>query len=210
MEDSDPVVLHGRNPAVSRQLLRAGQQRSQSPCTRHAGWLSEGRRRSAPRRELRRRRARRGGYCRVRARLTPTYPPPSAVTCPALVATPTGDRASDGVAAAEPQTNAAARDKEEGTHGRHGSDPEWLIGKQTRHRGSLHGDIWRGSAAELASRGCLAVYPAVGWWKTRQALERYDQTARYALIVSIRAPEMDVDLRTEVANQIGVPVEIEN
>ena len=68
----------------------------------------------------------------------------------------------------------------------------------------------RGSAADLASRGCLAVYPAVGWWKTRQALERYDQTARYALIVSIRAPEMDVDLRTEVANQIGVPVEIEN
>ena len=26
---------------------------------------------------------------------------------------------------------------------------------------------------------------------------------------SIKAPEVDVDLRTEVANQIGVPVEIE-
>ena len=84
-----------------------------------------------------------------------------------------------------------------------------MIGKQTRHRGSLHADIWRGSAADLASRGSLAVYPAVGWWKTRQALERYDRTARYALVVSIKAPEVDVDLRTEVANQIGVPVEIE-
>ena len=105
--------------------------------------------------------------------------------------------------------NVAARDEEEETHRAHGSDPEWLIGKQTRHRGSLHADIWRGSAAELASRGSLAVYPAVGWWKTRQALERYDQTARYALVVSIKAPEVDVDLRTEVANQIGVPVEIE-
>ena len=105
--------------------------------------------------------------------------------------------------------NAAARDEEEGTHGGQGNDTEWLIGKQTRHRGSLHGDIWRGSAADLASRGCLAVYPAVGWWKTRQALERYDQAARYALVVSIRAPEVDVDLRTEVANQIGVPVEIQ-
>ena len=71
--------------------------------------------------------------------------------------------------------NAAARDEDEGTHGGHGSDPEWLIGKQTRHRGSLHVDIWRGSAADLASRGSLAVYPAVGWWKTRQALERYNQ-----------------------------------
>ena len=104
--------------------------------------------------------------------------------------------------------NGAARDEEEGTHGGHGSDAEWLIGKQTRHRGSLHGDIWRGSAADLASRGCLAVYPAVGWWKTRQALDRYNQAARYALVVSIRAPEVDVDLRTEVANQIGMPVEI--
>ena len=105
--------------------------------------------------------------------------------------------------------NAAARDEEEGTHRTHDSDPAWLIGKQIRHRGSLHGDIWRGSAADLASRGCLAVYPAVGWWKTRQALERYNRTARYALVVSIRAPEVDVDLRTPVANQIGVPVEIE-
>ncbi len=105
--------------------------------------------------------------------------------------------------------NVAARDEEEGTHRAQGSDPEWLIGKQTRHRGSLHADIWRGSAADLASRGSLAVYPAVGWWKTRQALERYDQTARYALVVSIKAPDVDVDLRTEVANQIGVPVEIE-
>lgn len=105
--------------------------------------------------------------------------------------------------------NVAARDEEEGTHRARSSDPEWLIGKQTRHRGSLHADIWHGSAADLASRGCLAVYPAVGWWKTRQALERYDQTARYALVVSIKAPEVDVDLRTEVANQIGVAVEIE-
>ena len=105
--------------------------------------------------------------------------------------------------------NAAARDEEEGTRGGQGRDPDWLIGMQTRHRGSLHGDIWRGSAADLASRGCLAVYPVVGWWKTRQALARYDRAARYALVVSIRAPEVDVDLRTEVANQIGVPVEIE-
>ena len=106
------------------------------------------------------------------------------------------------------RVNAAARDEEEGTPPSGDSDPSWLIGKQGRHRGSLHGDIWRGSAADLASRGCLAVYPAIGWWKTRQALERYDQVARYAMIVSIRAPEVDVDLRTEVANKIGVPVEI--
>ncbi len=104
--------------------------------------------------------------------------------------------------------NAVARDEEEGTLAR-GSDPGWLIGKQNRHKGSLHSDIWRGSAANLASRGTLAVYPALGWWKTRLRLERYDKAARYALIVSIRAPEIDVDLYTAISNQITVPVVVE-
>ena len=103
--------------------------------------------------------------------------------------------------------NAAARDEEEGTTRDHG-DSAWLIGVQNRHKGSLHGDIWRGSAAELASRGYIAVYPALGWWKRRPKLKRYDQAARYALVVSIRAPETDVDLYAAVANRVGAPIMI--
>jgi hypothetical protein len=105
--------------------------------------------------------------------------------------------------------NAAARDEEEGTR-ISGDDIGWLIGKQNRHKGSLHSDIWQGSAADLASRGTLAVYPALGWWKTRLRLERYDKAARYTLIVSIHAPEIDVDLYTAIANQIAVPVVVES
>ena len=104
--------------------------------------------------------------------------------------------------------NLAARDEEEGTR-YSGNDPSWLIGSQGRHRGSLHSDIWRGTAADLASRGNIAVYPALGWWKTRHSLERYDQTARYALVISIKAPEVDVDLYTEVENRIATPVRVE-
>jgi len=104
--------------------------------------------------------------------------------------------------------NAAARDEEEGTVSR-GNDPDWVIGKNNRHKGSLHSDIWRGSAADLASRGVLAVYPALGWWKTRLRHERYDMPARYALIVSIHAPEIDVDLYTAIANKIAVPITVE-
>jgi len=117
-------------------------------------------------------------------------------------------RADESLEAFRSRVNAAARDEEEGTR-RSGDDPSWLIGKQTRHRGSVHGDIWRGTAADLASRGAIAVYPALGWWKSRPALERYNQPARYALVVSIRAPEIDVDLYTAVANLIGVPVAVE-
>ena len=105
--------------------------------------------------------------------------------------------------------NAAARDEERKAAQGHG-DPEWLIGTENRHRGSLHGDIWRGSAAELASRGHMAVYPAMGWWRTRPSLERYDRAARYALVVNIRAPEVDVDLYATVANRIGAPIAVGN
>lgn len=105
--------------------------------------------------------------------------------------------------------NAAARDEEEGTRSSSDGDPDWLIGKQNRHRGSLHSDTWRGSAAELASRGSLAVYPTLGWWKTRPGLARYDKPARYSLIISIRAPEVDVNLYAAVANQIAASVSIE-
>ena len=104
--------------------------------------------------------------------------------------------------------NAAARDEEERTHVG-GDDPGWAVGKQNRHKGSLHSDIWRGSAADLASRGVVGVYPALGWWKTRPKLERYDRSARYALVVSIRAPEVDVELYSAVANQIATPVSVE-
>jgi hypothetical protein len=87
-------------------------------------------------------------------------------------------------------------------------DPDWLLGDRQRHRGSLHQDIWRGTAAELASRGFIAVYPAKGWWRTRPAQERYNLPARYSLLVSIRTGETDVDLYTPVAQQIAAQVAV--
>lgn len=104
--------------------------------------------------------------------------------------------------------SAAARD-DQTARGTSFGDPEWLIGTQNRHRGSLHSDTWRGTAADLASRGAIAVYPSSGWWKTRQALKHYDRAVRYSLVVSIRAPEVDVDLYAEVANRIDVAVGVE-
>ena len=117
-------------------------------------------------------------------------------------------RPAESIDAFRARINAAARDEEEGTSRSH-ADPAWLIGPQNRHRGSLHGDMWRGSAADLASRGHIGVYPALGWWRTRPALERYDRATRYALTVSIKAPETEIDLYSEVVNQIGVSIAVE-
>ena len=116
-------------------------------------------------------------------------------------------RPLESVAEFRQRVNLAARDEREVNIRTSGSDPAWKIGAQGRHRGSLHGDIWDGTAADLASRGVIAVYPTSGWWKTRQALERYDKAARYALIVSITTPDVNVDLCTEVANQIAIEID---
>jgi hypothetical protein len=106
------------------------------------------------------------------------------------------------------RVNAAAA-LEEDEHAVNPKDPHWLLGGQQRHKGSLHQDVWTGTAADLASRGFLTVYPAMGWWRTRPKLARYDLPARYSLIVSIQTPETDVDIYNAVAAQIPVPVAIE-
>jgi hypothetical protein len=49
----------------------------------------------------------------------------------------------------------------------------------------------------------------MGWWNKRAYLDAWNKAARYSLIVSIATPEVDVDLYTPVANQIGIPIIIE-
>ena len=109
------------------------------------------------------------------------------------------------------RVNAAAR-REDDDDAVDTRDPHWLLGERNRHRGSMHQDVWRGSASELAQRGHIVVYPSKGWWRTRPALERFNLPARYSLVVSIRSPSTEVDLYTPVAQQIeasaGVVVDV--
>lgn len=94
--------------------------------------------------------------------------------------------------------NAAADGERPDSH----SDSNWLLGVSQRHRGSIHKDIWRGSAADLAARGKIAIYPASGWWKTRNSQQRTDSKARYSLVVSLNVPNVDVDIYSEVKQRI--------
>ncbi len=87
-----------------------------------------------------------------------------------------------------------------------GDNRNWLIGPIQRHKGSLHSDIWRGSAADLASCDMVVVYPVTGWWKTRDKLNRYNSSASYALVVSIHAPNVEVDLYGEITSKLAVTV----
>lgn len=90
-----------------------------------------------------------------------------------------------------------------------GDSSEWYLGEQARSRGSIHSDILRGFAADLAERGVVAVYPVSGWWKEQPRRDRSDKGARYALVVSIETPGVEADIWTPVAQQVGVPVVLE-
>jgi len=94
----------------------------------------------------------------------------------------------------------------------HLSDAGWRFGARERgltSLGSIHSDVWEGVAADLAAKGFVAVYPTMGWWNTRQQLEGWRKSTRYSLIVSIETPELETDIYTPVASQIGTPVIIE-
>jgi len=103
--------------------------------------------------------------------------------------------------------NSMARD--EGEHpSTQGPGDHWVIG-EARNVGSIHSDIWEGSAADLATSNLIGIYPAVGWWRERAYLGRWNQRCRYSLIVSIITPVETVDIYTPVAVQVGVAIPIE-
>jgi Subtilase family len=87
-------------------------------------------------------------------------------------------------------------------------DDGWVIGPQLRHRGSIHTDIWRGSATDLAARGGIAIYPTLGWWREQLRHGKYNETIRYSLVVSIETSARDVDLYAPVATAIDQRVAV--
>jgi hypothetical protein len=85
----------------------------------------------------------------------------------------------------------------------------WKIGVDNRNIGSIHSDIWEGTAAELATCNHIAVFPVIGWWRERNHLGKVENKARYSLIVSLETPVQNIDLYTTVKNMIEIPIEIQ-
>jgi hypothetical protein len=88
-------------------------------------------------------------------------------------------------------------------------DKGWFLGTELRNRGSLHSDIWTGTAADLAAKDAIGVYPVGGWWKDRPVHNRWGDQIRYALIVSIRVMGEGADIYTPVATLVRQTLEIE-
>lgn len=108
------------------------------------------------------------------------------------------------------RVNFAARQEDDENQGYQGDAAHWELGPQLRHLGSIHSDWWEGTAAALANRHMIAIYPVVGWWRERHHLGRWNKIARYSLLVTIHTPTEEIDIYTPVQVQIAsrVPVEI--
>lgn len=85
----------------------------------------------------------------------------------------------------------------------------WFLGTNTPSNGSIHSNIWTGTAAQLANRSHVAVYPTNGWWKTRTKERRYERDVEYALVVSLVVPDVETDIYTPVAQLIGAEPAVE-
>lgn len=82
----------------------------------------------------------------------------------------------------------------------------WLLGASAMQAGSLHCDLWRGAAVDLAGHDEIAVYPVGGWWKSHVGQGRMNDRARYALVVSLSASDQAVDLHADIMAQVEAKV----
>ncbi len=84
----------------------------------------------------------------------------------------------------------------------------WLLGERQISAGSLHCDVWKGSAVQLAARNWLWVYPVNGWWRERRTLKRYHSKARYALVMTVETGDQSIDLYTPIITNVATMIDI--
>ena len=80
----------------------------------------------------------------------------------------------------------------------------WLLGPKAVNAGSLHCDLWRGRAIELAGHDAIAVFPVSGWWKSHAGQRRMADKGRYSLMITLSAPGQAIDMHAEIEALVEV------
>lgn len=90
------------------------------------------------------------------------------------------------------------------------ADNKWVLGEDSISAGSVHCDVWQGRAIELLQRSMLCVKPVNGWWRNRASTDICNRKARYALVVTLKTSNVDLDIHTRVAAAaVRVPIEVQ-
>lgn len=79
---------------------------------------------------------------------------------------------------------------------------KWQIGIQSRSRGTVQSDRWRGKMSALAGDKLIAITPVLGWWDQRQTLKTLGM--RFSLVVSVFGPGVYAAIRPRIETQVIV------
>jgi hypothetical protein len=87
-------------------------------------------------------------------------------------------------------------------------DERWVLGAKSVSAGSLHCDVWTGPAIELVGRDTLCIKPVGGWCRDRSTPEFCNANRRYALIVTLKCDDAEIDIYTPIRTHIDLPTSI--
>jgi hypothetical protein len=118
-------------------------------------------------------------------------------------------RRNESIARFKHRVNAFERDNPRRRSGNEPADPKWLLGDDSISAGSLHCDVWQGRAIELLQRNTLCIKPVNGWWRNRASTGVCNRKTRYALVVTLKTANVDLDIYTPVSALVLVPVSVE-
>lgn len=108
------------------------------------------------------------------------------------------------------RVNAAERPEGHGKLRHEGSDSRWILGDDSISAGSLHCDVWTGRAVDLLQRDWLCIKPVNGWCRKRSDRAICNRNTRYALVVTLKTANVELDIYTPVEVMVKTPIEIEN
>lgn len=107
------------------------------------------------------------------------------------------------------RVNASERENPRVGASAHPDDSRWLLGPDSISAGSLHCDTWSGPAIDLLGRDRLCIKPVGGWWRDRARPEVVNRMTRYALVVTLKARRVDIDLHTPISIAVQPPIEVD-
>ena len=113
---------------------------------------------------------------------------------------------SEDISAFKRRLNRQVKDDEQSSGESNGGSERWTFGKNGHKFGSVHTDFFTAPAADMATCNLIGIAPVGGWWKSRTKFGRYNNKARYSLIVSLETDSVEFDIYTPVYNIVNVPV----
>lgn len=82
----------------------------------------------------------------------------------------------------------------------------WTVGIQSRSRGTVQSDRWRGNMSELVGDKLIAIVPVLGWWDQRRSLKT--QAMPFSLIVSVFGPGVYAAIKPRVEAAVEVEIDV--